>query len=273
MSGERLQKLIARAGLTSRRGAEELIREGRVTVNGRVAGLGDRADPDRDAVRVDGRALRSPGRSCYLLLNKPRGYVSTRSDPEGRRTVFDLVPRRLRRALVSAGRLDYDSEGLLILTSDGDLVHRLTHPRFGCIKTYSVKVKGIPAQTALDRLRDGIVIDGKRTAPVAIDPLRQPRAARGEKNSWWRVRLVEGRKRQLREMFLRIGHPVQRLRRVGIGRVTDAGLPLGAVRHLTVQEVGMLRRDTGRAEDRPTQRRRAPAPGRQLPVDSGRPGR
>lgn len=257
MSAERLQKLIARSGLTSRRKAEVLIREGRVTVNGEVAGIGDTADPVTDAIRVDGRRIRPRTQHHYLLLNKPRGCVTTHADPQGRKTVFDLVPARYKQALVAAGRLDFDSEGLLILTDDGDLVQKLTHPRYGCVKTYAVKVRGVPTEAELERLRRGMVIDGHRTAPSQIRLRRQPRQRKGEKNSWWTVELLEGRRRQIREMFHRIGHPVQRLKRVGIGDLADPRLPVGAVRELSPKEVEILRRSPP-ATVRGGRRRRSP---------------
>lgn len=246
MSEERLQKLLARAGLASRRGAEEYLRQGRVTVNGAVAGLGDKADPAHDAIKVDGRLLRLPAGNRYLLLNKPRGYLVTRSDPEGRPTVYDLLPQRASRGLFPVGRLDFHSEGLLLLTDDGDLAQRIAHPRHGCSKLYRVRVRGRPDRAALDRLRAGIVIERKRTAPARIRTLRGPA---GEPNAWLEVELGEGRSRQIREMFFRVGHPVKRLKRIAIGSLRDATLPPGGVRELTPREVARLRggsRGTGR---------------------------
>lgn len=247
MSEERLQKLLARAGLASRRGAEEFLREGRVTVNGAVASLGDKADPARDAIKVDGRMLKLPAGHRYLLLNKPRGYLVTRSDPEGRPTVFDLLPQKTCRGLFPVGRLDFHSEGLLLLTDDGDLAQRIAHPSHGCSKLYRVRVRGRPDRTALDRLRAGIVIERKRTAPARIRALRGPAS---ETNAWLEVELGEGRSRQLREMFFRIGHPVKRLKRVAIGTVRDPHLPPGGVRELTPREVTRLREGGGRAGKR-----------------------
>ncbi len=256
MSEERLQKLLARAGLSSRRAAEELIRAGRVTVNGRPADLGAKADPERDVVKLDGRRLAPPRRRHYLLLNKPRGCLTTRSDPAGRPTVFSLIPERLRRALNAVGRLDWDSEGLLVLTDDGDFAQRLAHPSGGCRKTYAAKVKGRPDPATLDRLRAGIVLQGRRTAPARIAPMRRRERRSGEAvNSWWRVELSEGRTRQVREMFFRIGHPVLKLRRIAIGPLADSRLPLGRWRELTAVEVEALRR-ASRPERRETSRRR-----------------
>lgn len=242
MTSERLQKIISRAGLASRRAAEEWIRQGKVTVNGKVAELGGKADAERDAILVNGRRLQMPARDVYFLLNKPASCVTSRSDPEGRPTVLDLIAPRFRKGVAPAGRLDFDSEGLLVLTTDGDLIQRITHPRYGCSKTYSVKVKGVPADSQVRRLREGMVIDGKRTAPADVTLRHKPRVAKGEKNSWWTVRLVEGRKRQIREMFFRIGHPVQRLIRVAIGEVTDPNLPIGSYRRLEPAEIDSLRR-------------------------------
>lgn len=240
MPTERLQKLIARAGLASRRGAEELIRRGRVTVNGSVATLGDQADPEEDAIRVEGKPLPAPARPIYLLLNKPDGIITTRRDPAGRRTVFDLIPPRLHRGLHAVGRLDYHSEGLLLLTTDGAFAQRVAHPRYGCRKTYEVKVKGVPSQDALERLRGGVTIQGRRTAAASVRPLRVRGRRSSRTNSWWTVELTEGRTRQIREMFFRIGHPVQRLRRVAIGRVADGALRPGDYRELTPAEVELL---------------------------------
>ena len=242
---ERLQKVLARAGAASRRGAEDLIREGRVTVNGQPAAIGQKVRPGADAIKVDGKLVRQPVEHRYVLLNKPPGVVTTRDDPEGRPTVLELLPPSLRRSLFPVGRLDFHTQGLLLLTSDGELSQRLTHPRHGCSKTYEVKVKGDPDPAAIERLRAGIVLEGRRTAPAKIRR-QAPTAARGarrsELNTWWQVELTEGRTRQIREMFLRIGHPVQRLRRVAIGPVRDARLRLGAHRELTPAEVEALRR-------------------------------
>ncbi|MFP3941750.1 MAG: pseudouridine synthase [Thermoanaerobaculia bacterium] len=244
MSTERVQKILARAGVASRRKAEELIEAGRVTVNGRVVTLGDRADPETDHLKVDGSRVEPRTSFHYLLLNKPPGVMSTRHDPEGRPTVLELVPETYRKALVPVGRLDFNTEGLLLLTDDGDFAQRIAHPRYGCTKTYEVKVKGRPPEEALDKLRRrGAVIEGRHTVPVRIEALRVGGPREG-KNTWWTVELAEGRTRQIREMFFRTGHPVQRLRRVAIGPLRDAELPLGAVRELTAEEVRALRQST-----------------------------
>ena len=261
---ERLQKILARAGVASRRKVEEMIEQGLVTVNGAVAKLGDKADPERDAIKVENRRIQPhKGEHHYLLLNKPRGVMSTLSDPEGRQTVLDFVPPQFHKALVPVGRLDYNTEGLILLTDDGEFAQRVAHPRYGSVKTYEVKVKGRPSETELDRLRAGILIDGKRTAPAKIAPRHSPVAHRrkrdddeGGENSWWVIQLTEGRTRQIREMFLRINHPVQKLRRVAIGPLRDPGLPLGSVRELKPREVEMLLRSS-REKDKP--KKKAPA--------------
>ena len=247
---ERLQKILARAGVASRRKAEELIQQGLVTVNGRVAGLGDKADPERDAIKVEGRRVQPhKGEHHYLLLNKPKGVMSTVSDPEGRQTVMDFVPPQLRKALVPVGRLDYNTEGLILLTDDGEFAQRVAHPRYGSVKTYEVKVKGRPTEAELDRLRAGIVLGGKKTAPAKISSRSSPMAHRrrrdeddGGENTWWVIQLTEGRTRQIRDMFLHIHHPVQKLRRVAIGPLRDPDLPLGALRELRPREVETLLR-------------------------------
>ena len=242
-AGDRVQKILSHAGIASRRAAEQLIRQGRVTVNGRVVELGSRADAVRDAIKVDGRKVQSAHQLHYFLLNKPRGSMSTRSDPEGRPTVMDYAPARVRKVLFPVGRLDYDTEGLIILTNDGALADRIAHPRYGCEKLYEVKVRGVPGEKALERLRRGITLAGRRTQPCEIRrrTVANPRRE-GVVNSWWSVRLSEGRSRQIREMFQRIGHPVQRLRRVGIGGIRDPKLTPGSCRPLSEQEVERLRR-------------------------------
>lgn len=251
MSSERVQKILARAGVAARRKAEELIRAGRVTVNGEVVSLGAKADPETDAIKVDDRRIHLPRGHRYLLLNKPKGYLTAVADANGRPTVIDLVPPEMRRALVPVGRLDYQTEGLLILTDDGDFAQRLSHPRYGCHKTYEVKVKGVPEESRLEKLRRGIVLDGVRTAPCRIEPLRVTGRGREEGgNSWFHVELSEGRTRQIREMFYRVGHPVQKLRRVAIGPLSDGALPVGALRELTERELHLLRRTTSGAPPR-----------------------
>lgn len=238
---ERLQKLLARAGVCSRRAAERLIEEGRVRVNGEVVTrLGSRADPAQDVIRVDGKRIASPSRhKLYLMLNKPRGYVTTMSDPEGRPTVRDLI-RGVRERVFPVGRLDYNSEGLLLLTNDGDLARDLMHPSTSVDKTYAVKVRGRPDRPTLDRLAAGIRIDGRRTMPARLRV-----TARGD-NSWLEVSVVEGRKHLVRRMLEAVGHPVLKLTRVRFGGLRLGELPRGQVRPLRADEVDRLRRAPGK---------------------------
>jgi pseudouridine synthase len=229
---ERLQNILSQAGIASRRASEQLILDGRVTVNGRtVRELGTKADPARDDIRVDGRRIRLPERHRYILLNKPRGYVTTRSDPQRRPTVLDLVG--LREYLYPVGRLDFDSEGLLLLTNDGDLAARLTHPRHGVARVYEVRVLGVPDDRDLARLARGVVIDGRRTQPAEV--------RRGRDPSLLHITIHEGRHRQVRKMCDAIGHPVDHLRRIAIGPIADRTLKPGAWRDLTAREVERLK--------------------------------
>ncbi len=242
----RLQKFLAEAGLASRRQAEGWIREGRVQVNGRIAKLGDRADPESDAVRVDGKRVRPrAGTKTYLLLNKPRGYVTTVSDPQQRDTVLDLLPGGLRRGVKPVGRLDVQTEGLLLLTDDGELAREVTHPSAGCAKEYRVKVSGVPEEKQLERLGRGILLDGRSTRSCTIERISTT-AGRGKGNTWLRVVLREGRTRQIRRMFEVIGHPVSKLKRVAIGPIRDATLPPGAYRRLSAAEVDALKKSLRR---------------------------
>ncbi len=238
---ERLQKVLSRAGVASRRAAEEMIRQGRVTVNGEVAQIGQKVDLRSDFVKVDGKRIQKPGRHRYVLLNKPAGYMTTKSDPEGRPTVYDLLPPQVRRGLFAVGRLDFETEGLLLLTDDGDLAQLVSHPRYGCTKSYEVKVRGRPSEDTIRRLGSGITLHRTRTQPARITPLRGNRGRRTlESNTWWKIELKEGKTRQIREMFFRVGHPVMRLRRVSIGRVGDRDLRRGAFRDLSEAEVRQL---------------------------------
>jgi pseudouridine synthase len=238
---ERLQKILSRAGVASRRTAETLIVEGRVTVNGLpVRRLGSKADPSVDDIRVDGRRIKLPRHHRYVLLNKPRGYVSTRADPQKRPTVLDLVAD-VREYLYPVGRLDFDSEGLLLLTNDGDLAARLTHPRHGVRRVYEARVAGKPDARDIERLIRGVVIDGRRTAPAEVEIVSEPRPGSSD-GSTLRVTIREGRNRQVRKMCEAVGHPVHRLRRVAIGPLRDSALRLGVWRDLTAREIEALRR-------------------------------
>ncbi|MFP5227755.1 MAG: pseudouridine synthase [Acidobacteriota bacterium] len=256
---QRLQKIIAAAGVASRRKAEELILGGRVQINGKtVTELGTKADPARDHIRVDGKLLQGPERPRYVVLNKPKGYVTTASDPEGRPTVMNLVKGGER--LFPVGRLDYSSEGLLLMTNDGDLANALTRAAARVEKTYLVKVSGKPSESALNQLRQGVMIDrgsqirpeskpGRRpqaeqprhnegrvmTAPARIRLLRE-----GE-NPWYEMILIEGRNREIRKMFEEIGHHVEKIRRVGYGPLV-LDLEPGRSRDLSLEEIAALRR-------------------------------
>jgi pseudouridine synthase len=234
---ERLQKVLAQAGIASRRSAERLIVAGRVSVNGEIISeLGTKVDPAHDAIKVDGKRIADrPSGRTYLALNKPRGVVTTMSDPEGRATVKDFL-RGIKARVYPVGRLDYASEGLLLLTDDGALARELMHPSRGVEKTYLAKVKGQPEREVLARLTRGIPLDGKRTGPARV------RVTRPGDNAWIEITIGEGRNRQVRRMLQAVGHPVQRLRRVAYGGVTLGRLPVGHVRPLADAEVASLMR-------------------------------
>jgi len=242
---ERLQKIIAAAGIASRRKAEQLIAAGAVTVNGRVVTeLGTKADLEHDHIRVAGKLLHGAERQVTLLLNKPRGYVSTVSDPEHRRTVLDLV-HGIASRLFPIGRLDYNSEGLLLLTNDGDLAQRLTHASFHVPKTYLVKVSGRPGEDALRRLRGGVTItetQGGHTRHVKTAPA-EIALFKDAPNPWYEITLYEGRNRQLHRMFERVGHHVEKIKRVRYGPL-ELDVEPGKFRHLSAAELKLLRRVT-----------------------------
>jgi 23S rRNA pseudouridine2605 synthase len=233
--GERLQKVLAVAGLGSRRACEELIARGRVTVDGEVATLGRRVDPETARVAVDGVPISVRPGLVYYLLNKPAGVVTTASDPQGRPTVLDLVPSEPR--VFPVGRLDAATEGLLLLTNDGELAHRLTHPSFGVDKEYLAEVDTPPTRGELRRLREGVELEDGRTAPARVT-LVPPRAVR--------MVIHEGRNRQVRRMLDAVGHPVRRLVRTRIGPLTDRRLRPGEWRPLTPAEVRRLEEEVAR---------------------------
>jgi 23S rRNA pseudouridine2605 synthase len=240
MQLERLQKIIAHAGFASRREAETMIREGRVTVNGRVVTeLGSRANAARDHIKVDGKLITRAEPHRYILLYKPKEVMTTVEDPQGRKTVIDLV-RGVRERIYPVGRLDFHSEGLIVLTNDGDLAFKVSHPRHGSVKTYHVKVRGVPEARMVDRLQRGITIDNKRTLPCEIEQMKTTSRNAEEGNSWYEVKLREGRTQQIRKMFQAIGHPVMKLRRVAIGPISDPKLTPGDWREMTKQEVKLL---------------------------------
>jgi 23S rRNA pseudouridine2605 synthase len=230
----RLQKVLAAAGVASRRACEIMISEGRVEVNGRlVLEQGTRVDPDRDVIRVDGSRIPPPRRHQYLVLNKPRGVVSTLADPEGRRTLAEFLPGRER--LFHVGRLDTDSEGLLILTNDGEFAHRLAHPSYEVPKTYLAEVAGVVNQATLRRLRGGISLDDGPVRPTGVTLV-----STGTDRSLIKITLQEGRNHIVRRTMEAVGHPVRRLSRTGIGPVRLGNLKVGGVRDLTRDELGGL---------------------------------
>jgi 23S rRNA pseudouridine2605 synthase len=258
MATERLQKIIAAAGIASRRKAEELISGGLVSVNGQtVTQLGTKADPTSDRIKVNGKLIGAPERHVYVLLHKPKGYVTTVTDPEGRPTVLDLV-RGIATRVYPVGRLDYSSEGLLLLTNDGELARALTHASSHVPKTYLVKVSGQPTEEEIEKLRRGILLPAERTplkgvpgketknesrrrsqsvrtAPARIQLLRE--AA----NPWYEVSLIEGRNRQIRRMFEEVGHHVEKIKRVRYGPL-DLDVEPGKFRHLSSKEVAQLKK-------------------------------
>jgi 23S rRNA pseudouridine2605 synthase len=231
--GERVQKLLARAGFGSRRACEELIAAGRVTVDGEVARLGTRADPARQRVELDGVPVIVRDDLVYYLLNKPVGVVSTADDPEGRTTVLDLVPPNPR--VFPVGRLDADTSGLIVLTNDGELTQLLTHPSHGVVKTYLAEVRGVPSARALHALRHGLDLDDGPTAPATAKLVQR----RGD-TAAIEIAIHEGRNRQVRRMFDAVGHPVQRLVRTRVGPVHDRSLAPGSWRTLRPSEVRAL---------------------------------
>jgi len=239
---QRLQKLIAAAGIASRRHAEDLISSGKVTLNGKVVTeLGTKADPDKDHIKVNGKLINPKLKArekTYVLLNKPKGYLSSVSDQEGRPLVVELLPPALGK-LHPVGRLDFNTEGLLILTNDGDLTNFVTAARNRVEKVYEVKVKGVPTDGAIARLRRGVTLDdGTRTAPAKIKFLQDT-----DTNAWYEVLLHQGRNQQVRRMFEMIGHSVVKLRRVRIGFLTDETLKPGYWRYLAPAEVSRLMRN------------------------------
>lgn len=245
---ERLQKLLAAAGVASRRRAEELIAAGRVTLNGKkVTEQGTKADAERDEICVDGKRIERAQKLQYFLVNKPKGYVTTVSDPEGRKTVMELLPDCPER-VYPVGRLDYASEGLLLMTNDGELAQRMTKAGSHVPKTYLVKTGGRPREKEIDRLRTGIVIaleDGRRvkTSPAKI------RLVKDGENPWYEVKLIEGRNRQIRRMFQEIGFRVEKIKRIQFGPL-ELDVPPGKFRTLTAREVEELKKAAGGAASR-----------------------
>lgn len=237
-NAERLQKILAAAGYGSRRACEVMIEEGRVTVDGRIAQLGDKANPATQRITLDGMPIRRPQAHTYIIVYKPRGYITTTDDPEGRRTILDLVP--LTQRLYPVGRLDADSEGLVLLTDDGELTERLTHPRYGHARVYRVLVTGEPTEETLERWRRGVTLDGRKSNFSQMQVEYQERG-----QTWLRVTLHEGRKHLVRRIVAALGHPAQRLIRVEMGPLQIGDLAPGHWRHLREGEVNALRKEAG----------------------------
>ena len=231
----RIQKIIAQMGIASRRRAEELILEGRVTVNGKIAELGMKADPEKDHIKVDGK---------HLMLNKPKGVVTSLADPEGRPAIKDYL-KGVRYRVFPVGRLDYDSEGLLLLTNDGDFAYALMHPSGKIPKTYVVKVKGKIADDKIRKLRQGVRLEDGMTLPARVRFVRQ-----AENNSWIEITITEGKKRQVRRMVEAVGHPASKLRRISVNGVKLSGLKIGELRPLTEKELLSLRKEIATRESK-----------------------
>ena len=255
--GERLNKFLANASALSRRAAEELIEQGRVEIDGKlVTDLGARVDPTRQAVTVDGEKLRAREGRLAIVLNKPVGYLCTASDPEGRRLVYSLVPQGL--GLHTVGRLDFNTEGVILLTTDGDLAERLGHARYSVQRVYEARVRGVPTEETLAKLRRGVRLEDGPARAESAEVIAQT-----DKNAWVRLVLVEGRNREVRRLMERVGHPVMRLRRVAFAGLTTRGLKLGEWRPLTDAEMEQLqgRGHVGSFELPPDPRRRGQTAG------------
>jgi 23S rRNA pseudouridine2605 synthase len=235
---ERLQKIISRAGIASRRKAEELITEGSVTVNGSVASIGMKADPDSDHIKVSGKLLRSSGNKVYMALNKPGKCITSMSDPGRRLTVNDLL-KGVKAKVLPVGRLDYDSEGLLILTNDGEFANAILHPKKKIPKTYRVKISGFLADKDIVKLQNGIKLEDGKTAPAKVKRIRK-----SDVNSWVEIVIHEGRKRQIRRMMERVGHDVLKLKRTRIASLELGNLHKGKFRYLTPDEIKRLKEAT-----------------------------
>lgn len=262
MAEERLQKIIARSGLCSRRDADRLVSEGRVRVDGRVAEPGEKVEWSKVHVKVDGKTLKAPEVARYFLLYKPREVMTTCDDPEGRKTVLDLVRSVVRERVYPVGRLDYHSEGLLLLTNDGDLAARVAHPRHGVVREYMVKIRGDLTRPEYDKLMMGTNIDGRHVKPRLA---QREKMGRGGATTWWRIEVTEGRTHEVRELFFRAGHHVQRLRRTAIGPLRDHTLKPGEFRTLSENELTTLRRVT-----EPTKKSKPGRPRRSNPRLGGR---
>ncbi|MBN1119828.1 MAG: rRNA pseudouridine synthase [Anaerolineae bacterium] len=252
MTEERVQKIMAQAGIASRRKCEEIIEQKRVTVNGKIATLGMKADASRDDIRVDGTRLQTPEMFDYIMLNKPRGVISDEDVGGNWPAARELIP--IEGRLYPVGRLDVQSEGLLLFTNDGDLAHKLTHPRYEHPKIYRVLVAGNPTEKTLDAWRRGITLDGKRTLPCSIE-----RVQKTKDGTWLEITLKEGRKRQIRRVASVLEHPALSIERTAIGPLKLGNLPSGGWRRLTEEEVSVLKK-TLRQSRPPQKRQRRPPP-------------
>jgi len=234
---ERLQKILSQAGIASRRMAEEMILQGRVTVNGKIATLGMKAHPEKDHIKVDGKLIKGFEPKVYIIFNKPVKCITSLYDPQGRPTVKDFL-KGVKVRVFPVGRLDYDSEGLLLLTNDGELANAILHPKNEIPKTYLVKVKGVLKDEEIEKLERGVRLKDGISAPVIVKKIKKTDA-----NSWLEITMHEGRKRQLRRMLERVGHLVLKLKRIKIGNIELGDLPTGAYRYLKVDEIKKLKRE------------------------------
>jgi len=234
---KRIQKILSEMGITSRRKAEELIIEGKVTVNGKIAVIGMKANAGKDHIKINGKLLIRPEPKVYIILNKPRNVVTSLHDPEGRQTVKDFL-KGVRYRVYPVGRLDYDSEGLLLLSNDGDFAHALLHPSKKIPKTYLLKVKGVPEKEAIDKLRTGVKLEDGITSPARVKKTRIT-----ENNSWLEMTIHEGKNRQIKRMLEKVGHPVLKLKRIKISDIELGKLESGKFRYLKPEEVKKIKEE------------------------------
>ncbi|MBI5188377.1 MAG: rRNA pseudouridine synthase [Nitrospirae bacterium] len=245
---QRLQKILAEMGIASRRKAEELIIEGRVTVNGQIASIGMKADPNRDHIKLDRKLLTRPEKKVYLVFNKPRGVVTSLYDPEGRPTIKDFL-KEIKSRVFPVGRLDYNSEGMLLITNDGDFAHAVLHPSKKILKTYLVKVKGILREEEIEKLRTGVKLGYVMTAPAKVSPVRKKfsngvrKIRKTEHNSWLEMTIYEGKKRQIRRILENVGHPVLKLKRIRIDGLEIGELEPGTYRYLSAEELSKIKHE------------------------------
>jgi len=236
---KRIHKILSEMGIASRRKAEDIIKEGRVTVSGRVATIGMKVDPAREHIKLDGKLLTKSEPRVYMMFHKPRNVVTSLHDPQGRPTVKDFL-KGVKYRVFPVGRLDFDSEGMLFITNDGDFAHAVLHPSKKISKTYLVKVKGVLEEEEITKLRKGIKLKKMMTAPAMVKKTRKT-----EQNSWLEITIHEGKKRQIRRMLDIIGHPVLKLKRVRIDGIELGGLEPGALRYLTSEEINRVKREAG----------------------------